>query len=136
LSLPIARRVASLVGIDIEREAVVDAAFNAGVSGVENARFRTGEAAHALGRLLGEGARADLVVVHAMRRPLGEATMARIAALGPRRVLYLAPHAPALARDLVALPRYRVVRLGLLDQAPGAVACLTLCLLEARGGAG
>lgn len=130
LSLPIARRVAALVGVDIEREAVLDAEHNAAAAGLDNARFRTGEAAHALGRLLADGARFDRAVLHAMRRPFGEAAMARLAALGPQTVLYLGPHAPSLAEDLRALPGYRVARLGLLDQAPGAVPCLTLALLE------
>ncbi|MEZ4432683.1 MAG: methyltransferase domain-containing protein [bacterium] len=133
LSLPIARRGATLLGIDIEREAVLDAEHNAATAGLADARFRTGEAAHALGRLLGEGARFDRAVLHAMRRPFGEAAMSRLAALGPRTVLYLGPHAPALAEDLRALTGYRVVRLGLLDQTPGAVPCLTLALLMRAG---
>lgn len=133
LSLPIARRVRALCGIDIERQAVLDAAENAALNGVTNARFRTGEAAHAVRRLLAAGDRADGVVLHAMRRPFGEAAMRGVATLGPERVVYVGPHAPALARDLVHLPEYRVARLGLLDQTPGVVGCLTLVLLVRRG---
>lgn len=136
LSLPLARRAAGLCGVDIERQAALDATANAALNGVANARFRTGEATHALRRLLAGGARADGVLLHAMRRPFGEAAMRGVAALGPRRVLYLAPHAPSLARDLVHLTEYEVIRLGLLDQTPGVVGNLTLALLTRRSGSG
>ena len=128
LSLPLARRVASLVGIDEERAAPIDAARNAERAGVE-ATFRVGRAHRALRRLIAGGARADLVLVHAMRRPLGASVMSSVAALGPRRVLYVAPSAVSLARDL-ATSSLRVERVGFLDQLPGTAHLLTLAALR------
>ncbi len=130
LSLPLARRVRSLIGIDIERGAVLDAEANAAENGVTNATFRTGEAAHALRRLLARGARADLVVMHAMRRPFGPEAMGAVRALAPRRIVCLSPFAPALARDLAALPRYSVEEVALCDQTPGSVPDLAIVTLR------
>lgn len=132
LSVPIARRVAELVGIDIERDAIVDAEFNTAAHGIDNTRFRTGEAAHALRRLLAAGARADAVVMHAMRRPFGAEAMAAVRALDPERVVCLSPFAPALARDLAALPGHAPVSVALCDQTPGTVPDLTIVTLVRR----
>lgn len=132
LSLGLARRAGRLTGIDVVRAAVEDAAANAARAGVTNATFRTGRADHALRRLLAAGERADLVVLHAMRRPYGADVLRRVPALGARRILYLAPSAPSLAEDLTHLPAWGVRRLGFLDQLPGTAFLLTLCVLEPR----
>lgn len=126
LSLPIARRAAGLVGVDIERDAVLDAEVNAAAHGLAGARFRTGEATHALRRLLAAGHACEAVVLHAMRRPFGAEAMAAVAALGPSRVVYLAPSARALARDLDALRGFRVVDVAVCDQTPGSVPDLVI----------
>lgn len=132
LSLPIARRAGAVVGIDIERSAVVDAEFNAATNGVVNARFRTGEATHALRRLLTAGESADGVVMHAMRRPFGEAAMSAVRALAPERIVCLSPFAPALARDLGCLPDHVATSVALCDQTPGTVPDLTVVTLVRR----
>lgn len=132
LSLPIARRTASLIGIDIERDAVLDAEENATANGVANAAFRTGDASHALRRLLAGGTGADLMVMHAMRRPFGPAAMSAVRALTPRRIVCLSPFAPALARDLAELTDYRADAISLCDQTPGAVPDLTIVTLVRR----
>ncbi len=128
LSLPLARRAASLVGIDEVRAAPQDATRNAARAGVR-ATFRVGRAHRALRRLISTGTRADLVLVHAMRRPLGASVMSSIAALAPRRVLYVAPSVVSLARDLDA-SSLRTVRVGFLDQLPGTAHLLTLAELR------
>lgn len=133
LSLPLARRVAHLTGVDQERAAIRDAWRNARAAGVENVAFRTGDGEKALRRLLAKRFRADLVLLHAMRRPFGEGLMRLLPALRARRILYLAPNAPSLARDLRALPGWAAVRLGFLDQMPGTAWLLSLCVLEPAG---
>ena len=126
LSIPLARRARWLTGIDEVRAATLDATRNA--EGLR-ATFRVGRARKSLRRLLAGGVRADLVLLHAMRRPLGAVVLSAVAALEPRRVLYLAPSAASLARDL-RTTSMRVTRLGFLDQLPGTAHLLTLCQLE------
>ncbi|MCB9547570.1 MAG: methyltransferase domain-containing protein [Myxococcales bacterium] len=131
LSLPVARRVASLVGVDLERAATLDAAANAARAGLANARFRVGDGAHAVRRLVAGGARFDRAILHAMRRPFGPELLPRLPLLGVREALYLAPSAAGLARDLAAGGALRPTRLAVLDQLPGTVHLLTLCALAA-----
>ena len=106
LSVPIARVVGRLTGIDRCRAAIDDATYNASIADIDGATFLVGGARHGLRRLLARGERADLVLLHAMRRPFGPAVMSAVRALGPRKVLYLAPNPAALADDLRALLRH------------------------------
>ena len=105
-----------------------DAARNAAHAGV-SASFRVGRARKSLRRLIATGVRADLVLIHAMRRPLGPAVMSAVAAMRPRRVLYVAPSAASLARDL-AVSSLMPTRIGFIDQLPGTAHLLTLAVLE------
>ncbi len=129
LSLALARRAAVVVGVDLERAAVLDAARNAQAAGVDNATFRVGRADHAVRRLLAAGQRADAVVVHAMRKPYGAAVMRPLAAFGPRVVVYIGPSPAGLARDVATAPWLRVDRLIFVDQIPGTGGLLTLARL-------
>ena len=131
LSLPLARRARALVGVDLERAAVIDAQHNAAAAGVTNATFRVGHADRALRRLLAGGLRADAVVVHAMRRPYGPAVMGPLRATAPRVVLCIGPSPAALARDLATAPWLTLDRLAFVDQMPGTAALLTLALCRA-----
>jgi 23S rRNA (uracil1939-C5)-methyltransferase len=63
LSLPIARRVASLIGIEQERAAVVDAEANATRLGLTNARFMAASVEAGVHQLLEAGVRGDVVVL-------------------------------------------------------------------------
>jgi|GEM_PF-1192864 len=143
LSLPLARKSLRLTGIDRCRAAIEDATHNGGSNGVRNASFLVGDARHALRRALARGETADLVVLHAMRRPFGPEVMSAVRALGPRRLLYLAPNPASLADDLRALLGrcrgddsgtaafgYTLTRGGVVDQAPGTTDLLTVVALE------
>ena len=142
LSLPIARRSGRLTGIDRCRAAVDDAEHNVRRGGADGARFFVGDARHALRRALSRGESAELVLLHAMRRPFGPAVMSAIRALRPRRLVYLAPNPAALAdylralvgdrgHDRAAAPHpYVLTHGGVIDQSPGTTDLLTMVTLE------
>ncbi len=132
LSLPLARVCGALTGVDEVRQAVADAEANAAAAGVTNATFRVGRADHALRRLAQRGLRPDAALLHAMRRPFGDAAMGALSALGPSRVVYVAPSPRSLADDLAALSRYVVDRLALLDQMPGTAHVTVIAHLRRR----
>lgn len=121
LSLPIARRVESLVGVDIVRAAVEDARYNAEALGVHNAAFRLGRADHAVRRLIARGARFDRAVLHAMRRPFGDGVLRRLAAAGVQQAAYVAPVLRSLVQDVRDAPGWRIESLAPVDQLPGTV---------------
>lgn len=130
LSLPIARRCARLLGVDIIRQAAADAQANAQRAGLDNCVFQTGAADRVVRRLLKRGRRFDRVVVHMMRRPLGSGTLRELALLGARRVIYLAPSVASLARDLADRGPWQVSDLAALDQLPGTTHLLSICQLD------
>ena len=130
LSLALADDTQRLTGIDVVRQAVDAAKANAARADRSNLEFRVGRADRALRRLLGQGHRAEGVVLHAMRAPYGPEVMSLLPALHARRVIYIAPSTPALARDLMCLPRYALTRLQLIDQMPGTAHLLAIATLD------
>ena len=67
-------------------------------------------------------------LVHAMRRSLPN-LLGLAERLEIKRLLYLAPSAPALARDLAEAPRWVLRELHLLDQMPGTAQLMSGALL-------
>ncbi len=99
LSLPIARRVESLIGLEQERAAVVDAEANAARLGLTNTRFVTASVEAGVHQLLEAGVRGDVVVLDPPR--MGAATVIDLLPqLGARAVLYVSCDPATLARDL------------------------------------
>lgn len=129
-SLPLARRARTLLGIDMQRAAIIDATANAASAGVANARFQVGEADHAVRRLLGRGRRFDRILLHLMRRPLGGATLRRLTLLGAQRLVYITPSVASLARDLADRGAWQIDEVVFLDQLPGTVHLLCVCVLS------
>ena len=132
LSIDLARAARSVLGVDMVYAAVEDSEHNAARAGIENATFRNGRAHRAARRLLSREppARFDLALLHAMRLPFGDALMGVLPALRARRLVYLAPSTAALAADISALPRHRLVDLSFFDQMPGTAHLLAIATLE------
>lgn len=128
-SLPLARHARSLLGIDMERAAVIDAAANADEAGLANAVFQVGEADQAVRRLIRRGRRFDRLLVHLMRRPLGGPTLRRLTLLGARRLVYITPSVASLARDLADRGAWQIEQIVFVDQLPGTVHLLCVCVL-------
>ncbi len=99
LSLPIARRVESLIGIEQERAAVVDAEANATRLGLTNTRFMTASVEAGVHQLLEAGVRGDVVVLDPPRMGAA-AVIDLLPQLGARAVLYVSCDPATLARDL------------------------------------
>jgi 23S rRNA (uracil1939-C5)-methyltransferase len=97
LSLVLARRVRSVLGIEIVPESVAAAMRNAAANGITNADFRAGDVRR---HLAGPGAPPDAVVVNPPRDGLHPAVADALAALGPSRIVYISCNPATLARDL------------------------------------
>ncbi len=99
LSLPIARRVRSLVGIEHERAAVLDAEANAARLGLTNVQFISASVESGIHQLLQADARGDVVLLNPPR--IGAAAAIELVPrLGARAVLYVSCDPATLARDL------------------------------------
>ena len=78
LGLSLASRAGELWGVEIAPEAVVDAEENARRNGIENARFRSGDARKEIRPLLEEAGRPDVVVVDPPRSGLSKKVVRRL----------------------------------------------------------
>ncbi len=99
LSLPIARRVHSLIGIEHDREAVADAHANAARMGQTNTRFITASVYAGIQQLLREGVQGDVIVLDPPRAGVAEVIDA-VPRFGARAVIYVSCDPATLARDL------------------------------------
>lgn len=120
ISLFLARQAREVIGIEWVEEAVDDARENALLNGVQNVRFIAGDAAVEMPRLAEEGVRADVIVLDPPRKGCDEPVLEAIAAVAPRRVVYVSCNPASLARDLGRLAGmgYRTVEVQPVDMFP------------------
>lgn len=128
------RAVRSVLGVESSADAVASAelardALFAEPSDRQRIRFI---AADATAFATGSSADAvpDIVIVNPPRRGLGAPLAAWLQASGPRHVVYSSCNPESLARDLAAMPDYRVTRARVLDMFPQSTHLEAITLLE------
>jgi 23S rRNA (uracil1939-C5)-methyltransferase len=104
-SLPIARRVQSLIGIEQAPGAIASARENATRHGVKNVRFLRARVHAGLSALLREGVAADVVVLDPPRRGAAD-IIDLLPQVRAKRIIYVSCDPPTLARDLRRLHTY------------------------------
>jgi 23S rRNA (uracil1939-C5)-methyltransferase len=119
-SLPLARRAASVVGVEGDATLVARAQANAVRNGIDNASFHAADLAAEAQQ--GAWARApyDLVLLDPPRAGARE-ILPVAAASRPRRIVYVSCHPGSFARDagiLAAEHGYRLVAAGIMDMFP------------------
>ncbi|MBI3302479.1 MAG: 23S rRNA (uracil(1939)-C(5))-methyltransferase RlmD [Deltaproteobacteria bacterium] len=119
LSLPLARRVRSLIGIEQDRTAVADARANAARAGLTNTRFVCAPARVGVRDLRRAGVQGDVVVLDPPRAGAAE-VIDEVPRLGAQMVIYVSCDPATLARDLRRLHAhgYQVRALQPLDLFP------------------
>lgn len=109
IGLSMADAVREVIGIEIVESAVRCAEQNAKQSGIQNARFFTGDAADAerllcdAERSLGHAIRPDIVILDPPRKGCDERLLTHIASLAPSRIVYISCNPETLARDAAHL---------------------------------
>ncbi|RZS59635.1 23S rRNA m(5)U-747 methyltransferase [Microcella putealis] len=124
-----------VVGVEVSRDAVASAEL------ARDARYRRDDdrarirfvADDALEWARQEAALPELVVVNPPRRGLGEPLATLLAERGPETVVYSSCNPDTLARDLAAMPGYRVERARVVDMFPQTTHVEVLTLLRRTG---
>jgi 23S rRNA (uracil1939-C5)-methyltransferase len=120
LSLLLAARAGFVVGIEESPRAIADARANQRRNRRYNLRFEQGDAAVAITRLHETIGTVDIVTLNPPRKGASAAALEAIAALRPRRIVYVSCEPRTLARDLERLAglEYRTVRVRPFDMLP------------------
>lgn len=129
-TLALAERVAEVIGVESAASSVEDLAQNAG--DLTQVTVHEGPMEEVLPALIEQGQRIDLAVMDPPRAGAGEAVIRDLAALGPRRIVYVSCDPATLARDGVYLVAagYRLVEAQPLDMFPQTYHIETVSLWE------
>lgn len=133
ISLFFAQKAKHVFGVEIVPEAIADAKRNAALNGMNNADFAVGAAEDVIPRLYEEkGVTADVVVVDPPRKGCDSVLLDTIAAISPKKVVYVSCDSATLARDLAYLcPKgYTIEKVQVVDMFPHTVHVETVVLLS------
>lgn len=103
LALQLAPRVGEVWGLEISEPAITDAAANAQLNEITNARFLAGDVRLALRELVAEAGQPDLVVVDPPRAGLSQKVVRRIIEAAPQRIVYVSCNPTTLAPNAAQL---------------------------------
>ncbi len=132
ISLFLARKVKKVIGVELVKEAIVDAKNNADLNGINNVEFHVGAAEDVVSRLYSEGVNADVVVIDPPRKGCDEVLLDVIVKIEPKRVVYVSCNPATLARDLRYLEDrgYKTVEVQPVDMFPQTAHVECCCLLS------
>ncbi len=132
LGLTLASQAGEVWGIELVPEAIVDAEENARLNGIENARFRTGDARKEIRPLLAEAGRPDLAVVDPPRAGLSKKVVRRLIECDAPRIVYVSCNPTTLAPNAAQLTEagYRLRRVKPVDMFPQTPHIECVALLE------
>ena len=132
-TLPLARRAASVVGVEGDAGLIGRARANARLNGISNAEFHVGDLSVAPDPTIPwmRGGY-DLVLLDPPRVGARE-VLSAVAHLAPRRVVYISCHTGSLARDLGLLTQehgFRLRAAGVLDMFPHTTHVESIAVLD------
>jgi 23S rRNA (uracil1939-C5)-methyltransferase len=132
LSLVMARDAGEVWGIEIVADAIADAEHNASQNGIENVRFRTGDARTGIRPLIEEAGRPDVVVVDPPRAGLSKKVVRRLIECEAARIVYVSCNPTTLAPNAAQLVEagYRLLRVQPVDMFPQTPHIECVALLE------
>ena len=120
ISLFLAQKAKKVYGVEVIKQAIIDARDNAVRNKIENVEFIEGRAEDVISKLYKNGVKADVVVVDPPRKGCKEELLQTIASMKPERVVYVSCDPATLARDLKYLSEngFKVVEVQPVDMFP------------------
>ena len=103
ISLFLAQKAKKVYGIEIVPEAIIDAKENALRNLIANAEFILGKSEEVIVDLLGQGIKADVMVVDPPRKGCDEKLLQAIGEMVPEKIVYVSCNPGSLARDIKIL---------------------------------
>lgn len=134
IGLIASRQAGSVLGIELNREAVKDARENAKHNQCKNIEFACADAGEYMVEMEQAGEKADVVIMDPPRSGSNEAFLSSVCRLSPNRIVYISCGPQSLARDLDYLTAhgYRTERIQPVDLFPMTVHVETVILLSRK----
>jgi 23S rRNA (uracil1939-C5)-methyltransferase len=134
ISIYLAEHVRHVVGLELVPEAVADAQHNAGLNGVDNCTFATGDMKDLFTpAFIDEHGRPDVLVVDPPRAGLHPDVVGQIGELAPERFVYVSCNPRTQVRDLELLrDTYRIEAVQPVDLFPHTPHIETVARLRRR----
>lgn len=130
IGLVAAGRCGQVIGVEINADAVKDAAANAKRNNIQNARFYQGDAGEFMTAMAKAGQKADVVFMDPPRAGSDRAFLSSVCDLAPKRIVYISCNPETQERDLRFLLRrgYTVKEIQPVDMFPHTnhVECVVL----------
>jgi len=100
ISLFLAGSAKEVIGVEVVEEAVADARMNARVNSINNCHFEAGDATDLLEEMAGDHLTVDVAVLNPPRKGCDQKVLERVAAIGPKSIIYVSCSPQSLTRDL------------------------------------
>lgn len=125
-------RAKEVISVELNGDAVRDAAANARMNRIKNIRFHKADAGDFMVKMAASGQKADVVFMDPPRSGSDRKFLDSLLRLRPDRVVYISCNPETLKRDLAYLTghRYRVKKIQPVDMFPMTGEIETVCLLE------
>ncbi|MBQ5810440.1 MAG: 23S rRNA (uracil(1939)-C(5))-methyltransferase RlmD [Clostridia bacterium] len=125
------KHVKSVVGVELNSDAVKDAITNAKLNNIENIEFYCADAGKFMVEAANNGANYDVVIMDPPRAGASLDFLHSVVALAPQKVVYISCNPETQARDLAFLTRkgYKVRKIQPVDMFPHTAHVETVVLL-------
>lgn len=124
-------KVKSVIGVEINKDAVKDAKENARLNNVQNIEFYSADAGKFMTELSKEGRKIDAVIMDPARAGADIPFLSSLIRLSPKKVVYVSCNPETLARDLRYITKngYKVKKIQPVDMFPHTEHIETVVLL-------
>ena len=131
-ALPIAQKVAKVIGVEISKFSYADAKENAILNEITNVKFAKGDVAEVLTEdFIAENGTCNAWVMDPPRSGLSSKVIGKIIEFLPEKIIYVSCNPATLARDFALIStNYKLVKALPLDMFPQTSHVETICLLE------
>ena len=129
-----AKKAGTVTGVELNGDAVRDAAVNARLNKTDNIRFINADAGEFMVGCAKENEKADVVFMDPPRAGSDKAFLSSVIALSPEKVVYISCCVETQARDIAFLVRngYRVRKIQPVDMFPHTSHVETVCLMSRK----
>lgn len=134
IGLIASKSVKSVLGVEINKDAIKDAKENAKLNNVENIKFFAADAGKFMVDLANSNEKIDAVIMDPARVGSDIPFLSSLVKLSPKKVVYVSCNPETLARDLVYLSKngYKVKKIQPIDMFPHTDHVETVVLLEKK----